>query len=96
MKVSYKHSESVYWKLAMKCWYPLNNIKGIRIRIMVTLTIELSSKYQMQDWIYYLVVQSKSRRFIENIIWKSTKEELEKYSNSKYKFDTLSRRYWIL
>ena len=48
---------------------------------MVTLTIELSPKCQMQDWIYYLVVQSKSQRFVEYIIWKSTKEDY-KYSNS--------------
>ena len=76
MKVSYKHSESVYWKLTKKCWYPLNTIEGIRIRIMVTLAIELSPKCQMQDWIFYLMVQSKFQRFIEHIFWKSTKEEL--------------------
>ena len=46
------------------------------LRIMVTLTIELSPKCQMQNWIYYLVVQSKSWRFVEHIIRKSTKKEL--------------------
>jgi hypothetical protein len=53
-------------KLALKWWYPLNTGEGIRI--MVNLTNELSPKCQMQDWIYYLVVQSKSRRFVEHII----------------------------
>ena len=61
-------------KLALKWWYPLNTIEGRRI--MVTLVIELSPKCEMQNWIYYLVVQSKSQRFVEHIIWKSTKEEL--------------------
>ena len=48
---------------------------------MVTLTIELSPKYQMQDWIYYLVVQSKSWRFVEHII-ENTLRNNYKYSNS--------------
>ena len=74
MKVPYKHLESIYCKASNEVWYPLNTIEDIRI--MVTLVIEWSPKCQMQDWIYYLVVQSKSRRFIEHIIWKSTKEEL--------------------
>jgi hypothetical protein len=48
IKVSYKHSESVYIvKLAMKYEYPLNTIEGIRI--IVTLAIELSPKCQMKD-----------------------------------------------
>jgi hypothetical protein len=46
MKVSSKHSESVY------CDF--RTIEGIKI--MVILVIELSPKYQMQDWIYCLVV----------------------------------------
>ena len=74
MNVSYKHLESVYCKASNEVWYPLNTIEGIRI--MVTLTIELSPKYQMQDWIYYLVAQSNSWRFVEHIIEKSTKKEL--------------------
>ena len=40
-------------RLAMKFWYPLNTIEGMRI--LVILAIELSIK--CQDWIYYLVVQ---------------------------------------
>ena len=67
--MSYEHSESAYWKLAMKWWYPLNTVEGIRK--MVILVIELSPKCQMQDWIYYLVVQSKFWRFVEHIIRKA-------------------------
>jgi hypothetical protein len=48
----------------MKFSYLLNTIE----RIVVILIIELSPKCQMQDWIYYLVVQSKSERFVEHII----------------------------
>ena len=61
-------------KLAMKFWYPLNTIEGMRI--MIILAIELSPKCRMQDCIYYLVVQSKSLRFVEHLIRKSTKKEL--------------------
>ena len=75
MKVSYKHSESIYCKASNKCWYPLNTIEGIRI--MMILAIGLSLMCQIQDWIY-LVVQLKFQRFM---IWKSTKKNY-KYSNS--------------
>ena len=57
MKVSYKHSESAYWKASNEVIYPLNTIEGMRI--LMILAIELSPKCQMQDWIH-LVVQSKS------------------------------------
>ena len=52
----------------------LYTVEGIRI--MMILAIELSPKCQMQDWIYYLVVQLKSKRLVEHLIWKSTKKEL--------------------
>jgi len=62
MKVSSKHSESVYCDFG--------TIEGIKI--MVILIIELSPKYQMQDWIYYLEISKICR--IYNL--KSTKQEI--------------------
>lgn len=74
--MSYKHSEKVLTKkLAMKWWFPLNTIEGIKI--MMISVIELSTKCQMKDWIYYLMAPSKSRRFVGHMFWKSTKKELQ-------------------
>ena len=48
---------------------------------MVVLAIELSPQYQMQGWIYYLVVQSKSWRFV-NIKFGNPLRNNNKYPNS--------------
>jgi hypothetical protein len=56
---------------------------------METLAIELSPKCQMQDWIYYLVVQSKSRRFIEHIIWNPL------IKNYKYSKSSISLMHYL-
>ena len=48
---------------------------------MVTLAFELSPKCQMQGWNYYLVVQSKSRRFV-HIQFENPLRSSYKYPNS--------------